>query len=129
MLFLGRQLRTRLDLLIPQVTEKVTFKQAAQKLQHDRRAKARDLQIGQQVMARNFRPGPSYVPGEVVAKCGPLSCSVRVGDGMVWRRHVDHLKLFESKSAVEPDQVKPEPVEEEDSGSYPKSQSLPSDIQ
>ena len=43
-------------------------------------------------MARNFRPGPKWVPGVVDAKLGPLSYLVRLENEELWRRHVDHLK-------------------------------------
>ena len=43
-------------------------------------------------MARNPRSGANYLPEVVVQRLGPLSFLVEVGDGIVWRRHVDHLK-------------------------------------
>ena len=57
-LFMGRKLRTRLDLLRPAVDRRVCGKQADQKVGHDRHAKLREVWVGQQVMARNWRPGP-----------------------------------------------------------------------
>ena len=91
-LFLGRDLRTRLHMLEPQLGTKVRSSQATQKAPHDRRAKSRDFFVGQEVMARNPRSGANYLPGVVVQRLGPLSFLVEVGDGIVWRRHVDHLK-------------------------------------
>ena len=66
--------------------------QAAQKSAHDRRAKEREFHVGQEVMVKNLRPGPKYVPGVVVERQGPLSYLVSVQNGINWRRHVDHLK-------------------------------------
>ena len=86
-LFMGGSLRTRLDLLRPSCAAK----QSQQKTTHDRQAHARDLELGQPVMTRNFRPGPDWVPGIIVTKSGPLSYVVKVGNGQVWKRHVDHL--------------------------------------
>ena len=65
-LFLGRHVRTRLDLLHSDVEERVTTKQAQQKMHHDQHARSRDLCVGQRVLARNFRPGAKWIPGTVV---------------------------------------------------------------
>ena len=91
-LFMGRRLRTRLDLLRPSSENRVQGKQAQQKKDHDQHARPRELERGQAVMARNFRPGPEWVPGVVEKKTGPLSYLVKVGGGQVWKRHVDHLR-------------------------------------
>ena len=91
-LFFGRELRTRLDLLVPDVGTRVRDKQASQKTYHDRRAKARSFQIGQSVWARNYRDGPDWVPATIVDQLGPLSYLVRLQQGELWRRHIDHLR-------------------------------------
>ena len=44
-------------------------------------------------MAKNFRAGPDWVPAMIVARLGPLSYLVETQDKLVWRRHVDHVKL------------------------------------
>ena len=56
-LLMGRKLRTRLDLLRPAIGEGVLRQQAQQKGAHDQHCSNRELHIGQQVMARNFRQG------------------------------------------------------------------------
>ena len=56
-LFLQRQIRTRLDLLRPDVKRTVQQKQAAQKSHHHQQAKLRQLQVGQPVMVRDFHHG------------------------------------------------------------------------
>ena len=72
--------------------ERVQSKQAQQKFGHDKHAHPRELENGQNVMARNFRPGPDWVPGVVEGKCGPLSYVVKVGHGQMWKRHIDHIQ-------------------------------------
>ena len=70
-------------------------------------------------MARNLRPGPKYVTGVVIQKLGPLSYLVEVGEGLIWPRHVDHLKELASTTIgdkakdkeVEPDPGPPDPEE------------------
>ena len=50
------------------------------------------FQNGQIVWVRNFRDGEKWLKGVVVEVSGPLSYKVRVFDGRLWRRHVDHLR-------------------------------------
>ena len=91
-LFLNREIRTRLDLLKPNCADQVVTKQSQQLQNHDNHAKARDLIIGQQVKARNFRAGSKWVPGVIVERQGPLTYSVEVASGVRWKHHVDHLR-------------------------------------
>ena len=93
-LFLHRPLRTRLDLLRPNLEACVVEKQAQQKAVHDRRAQCREFLVGQSVMVRNFRPGQDWVPAIVVERLGPVSYLVETADHQMWRRHLDHLKEF-----------------------------------
>ena len=58
-LFLGRSMRTRLDLLRPDLGHTTLNKQAEQKQQHDQHVKERQFSDGQPVMVRNLRPGPT----------------------------------------------------------------------
>ena len=91
-LFLGRSLRTRLDLLRPSVEKYVCERQAAQKELHDKTSKQRDFFIGQQVMTKNLRPGPTWVPGVIVERLGPVTFLVEVEIGLTWKRHIDHIR-------------------------------------
>lgn len=91
-LFFGRALRTRLDLLKPDIGSRVHQRQECQKAYHDRHSCVRSFTVGQRVWTRNFREGPRWIMGEVTDILGPLSYLVRVKDGALWRRHVDHLR-------------------------------------
>ena len=59
--------------------------QAKQKATHDRKALSRDFIIGDRVMVKNLRAGPTYVQGTVIQKLAPLSFLVEVQN---------HLKLI-----------------------------------
>ena len=89
-LFLLRSVRTRLDLMYPEVKDTVMKKQAEQKDYHDQHAHMRHFDIGQRVLARNYRPGDKWLTGTIMDKIGPLSYRVQVGSKL-WRRHVDQL--------------------------------------
>ena len=91
-LFIGRELRTRLDLLSPDVGGRVRDRQATQKAYHDKHSRLRELRVGQSVWARNFRDGPTWVPATIADQVGPLSYLVQLSDGGLWRRHIDHLR-------------------------------------
>ena len=90
-LFLGRKLRTRLDLLHPSVEKQVRDSQVSQKVKHDSHVRQREFTVGDLVMARNFRPGPRWTQGKVSRRIGPRQYLVRMCDGNMWRRHIDHL--------------------------------------
>ena len=72
-LFLGSPLRTRLDLLRPNIVARVRAKQVDQKAYCDWRCQLRKLHIGQMVFTRNMREGPNRVPGVVKDQIGPLT--------------------------------------------------------
>ena len=89
-LLLRHPLRTRLDLLRPSLRNRVLSKQADQKRCHDAHTKFREFEVGQNVLVRNLRGGPKWVPGTVLEQTGPVSYQVQVSDH-VWRRHIDQL--------------------------------------
>ena len=51
-------------------------------------------------MVKNLLSGDMWIPGVVVQQSGPLTFLVDVGEGRVWKRHIDHLKLRELLDAV-----------------------------
>ena len=65
-------------------------KQAQQKAQHDYHAKYQEFQIGQKVMVRSMhmRPGPAWIPREVIQKLGPVTYLVEVANERPWKCHV-----------------------------------------
>ena len=91
-LFLGRNIRTRLDLLKPNVGARVMSQQDKQKAHLDRNSQYRELEIRQPVWARNFREGPHWVQGIVADWIGPLSYLVKLPDVDLWRCHIDYLR-------------------------------------
>ena len=92
-LFLGRKIRTRLDLLRSSVEEHVLQQQARQKDQHDWHTRHRTFEEGQKVMVKGRRPGSaSWIPGKINHKTGPLTYVVDMENGSAWRCHVDQMK-------------------------------------
>ena len=104
-LFLNRILRRRLDLLKPNVAVYVSGKQAHHKSDHDNCRQGSVFKVGQTVMCRNYRPGPSWIHGTIAEKTGPLSYVVKTTEGLLWRRHVDQILLCDSVGTEEADQA------------------------
>ena len=93
-LLMGRHLRTRWDLLRPDVERQVQWRQSKQKDRHDLHARPRCFSVGQSVMARNFRAGAAWVPGVIVQQLGPLTYLIEVSEGRLWKRHIDQVKQY-----------------------------------
>ena len=91
-LLMNRQIRTRLDLVRPEVSTRVQRKQSYDKYRHDLHAKERVFVIGDEVYLTQYGAGSSWIPGTVVAKIGPVSYAVELNDGRLIRRHQDHLR-------------------------------------
>ena len=93
-LLLGRKPRSSLDGLRPDpdLTDKVAQSQSQQKANHDRHSRPRTFYVGDHVYVRNFRGTPLWLPGVVRSWIGPLSVTVELEDGRIWRRHFDHVR-------------------------------------
>ena len=87
-----RKLRTRLDLLLPDVESKVLTNQSKMKSQHDVHARSREFSIGDSVFARNFLGSPKWISAVITRILGPVTYLMELADGRIWKRHVDHLR-------------------------------------
>jgi len=91
-LLMKRQLRTRLDIMRPDVGKTVEQAQKRQQTAYRSSPQTKEFKEGDQVWARNYRDGDKWVPAQVVTRQGPLTYKVRVNESLVWKRHVDQLK-------------------------------------
>lgn len=90
-LFLKRKLRTRLDLLRPDLQNKIG-QQQAKSLKH-----AREFMVGDKLFARDYRIGqPKWTECVVVSVLGPVTYTVQTKEGYLWKRHVDQLIINQS---------------------------------
>ena len=62
-------------------------------------------------MARNFRNGAKYLPRVLVQQLGPLTFLVEMRDGVISRRHMDHLKSLQESTTQSSAQAEPDPNE------------------
>ena len=84
-LLLGWNVRTRLDLIKPDVTRGVD-----KKLLQSNNSTLKFFVNNQYVWVRNYRRGPNWVRGTVIERTGPVLYRVRVNE-QAWRRHVEQL--------------------------------------
>jgi hypothetical protein len=101
-LLMGRLPRCHLDLMRPDITSKVRRCQKRQKASHDHRTKQRSMVIGDAVFVKNFGDGPAWLMGSIVDTLGSLSLQVKLTDGRIVRRHMDHVRAnFNSPKDLE----------------------------
>ncbi|CAC5392404.1 unnamed protein product [Mytilus coruscus] len=93
-LLMKRKLKSRLDLVFPNIEKRVQERQQKQK-HHDKKSVNRQINVGQGVFARNFGIGSKikWIQGEVLKQSGPLSFHIKLPDGRVIRRHIDHIRV------------------------------------
>lgn len=92
-LLLGRRPRSRFDSFFPSVGGRVDAKIRKQKVNHDQHSKMRVFQAEDTVLVRDFRPNNvKWLPGVIVCCLSQVSYRVRLDDGRIVRRHVDHVR-------------------------------------
>ena len=91
-LLIGRNLRTRLDLLKPDTSSRVRRKQDNMKLSRHTGSKVRMFTMGQSVMVRDYRKKIPWIHATVMSSLGPLTYQVKTDKGGVWRHHVDQMR-------------------------------------
>ena len=108
---MGRRLRSRLDLLYPDVSRRVEKQQDRQKQTHDNTLPLRSFAEGDCVYAEDFTSSPcKWNAGTIVEVSGPLSYVVRLENGAVVRRHVDNIRKRPVQPALDsPGEVWNEP--------------------
>lgn len=91
-LLFGRQIRSHLDQVKPNLSNKVILKQASQKKYHDYGTRTHSFQIGDTVFIQNQTSGPKWLAGQIQEIKGPVSYSIILQDGRVMKRHVDQIR-------------------------------------
>ena len=87
-LFLGRQLRSRLDLIKPNIRDTVEKKQFMSITE----PKRPQFSEGEKVMVRDYRDNTNkWTDAKITEKTGPLSYKVTTGEQGNWRRHADQM--------------------------------------
>ena len=93
-LMFGRRLRSRLDLVYPEVGIKsqVDRKQENQTRNHIRQPRIPDVTVGSPVMVRDFsRNSKKWCPAQIHKQTGPISYECTLEDGSTVKRHLDQV--------------------------------------
>ena len=101
-LLLGRPLRTRLDLVKPNLNRKMVNQQHQRIIRaaNEKGRQRRQLEVGDSVMSRDYRGDLKWCSGLIVNKTRPLMHEVQVAPGIISRRHIDQLKAVEQTVEV-----------------------------
>ncbi|KAK3085126.1 hypothetical protein FSP39_024809 [Pinctada imbricata] len=98
-LFVGRQLRSRLDLIRPNIQGKVD--RAKMNSAFRKKGKpAPSFKPGDHVIVRDYR-GNKWINGTIESLLGPLNCTVKTDFGSLWKRHVDQIRKTECRNKTE----------------------------
>ena len=89
-LMFGRKLRTKLDMLQPNIGAKVAQNQSKQVASHSA-ATEKQYEVGDPVLARDYRGDQRWQQAKVTSQLGPRNFTVEVGPGQIWKRHADQL--------------------------------------
>ena len=102
-LLMKRKLRSRFDLLYPEIGERVEKRQLKQSESHDRKKELRKFTKDEEVYVENFtKKNPRWIPGIITEVTGPLSYEIQLQDGTKVKRHIDHVRKREVQSSPEP---------------------------
>ena len=112
-----RPLRCHLDLLKPNIEETVQARQIQQQLNHDVHSKDRKFQINDTVYVENFAQGSKWLEGIVEEIRGPLTYMIKLPDGRILKRHVDHIR---NRISAEPSNSQDVPSREDSSSFGPQ---------
>ncbi|XP_055526941.1 uncharacterized protein K02A2.6-like [Wyeomyia smithii] len=80
MMVFGRQIKSRLDLMLP-----------TNSVRRPANPVNRVFLDGDKVRVRDFLSANKWQFGQVVSKLGKMRYSIRLDDGRLWERHVDHM--------------------------------------
>ena len=93
MLLMGHQPRSRLDLVYPDLSTQVTTKIDNAKRTTDKNRIEKMFHVGDTVSVVNFQGRPKWLARVLEEQLGRLTFRVRLEDGRLWKRHVDHIRV------------------------------------
>ncbi len=85
-----RRLRSRLDLIRPNVHAKLMKRQEEKVMGSQKNV--RSFQENDSVIVRNYANGPKWLKGIVLAVDGSLMYTIELGSGKIVKRHVDQIR-------------------------------------
>ncbi len=96
---------SRIDLIRPNIAQRIRAKQEVHKKNHDKHAKPKEFAAGDLGWARDYRSHDKWTKGQIKERTGQLSYSVQVQTDL-WKRHAEQLRArVESVEAKVPELV------------------------
>lgn len=83
MLVFGRQIRSRIDIMLPPRNDRAKESQIKE---------TRQLEVDDKVAVREYMSSNKWRFGTVIDRTGKLHYSVKLDDGRVWKRHIDQIR-------------------------------------
>ena len=107
--------------------------QAQQKQNHDHaKTVMHEFKVGEAVMARNNVAGTPDVKAVIKKRLGPLMYEIETDTGLIWKRHVDHLKSLgtvvkDAQPETEENIIIPTGTEERSAATAQSNEQLPAE--
>ncbi|CAG2213598.1 unnamed protein product [Mytilus edulis] len=130
-LFMGRNLRNRLDLIKPDINRQVQDKQMKIAIKPTKET-LRQFTEGETVAVRDYRGPNKWTSGLVTKREGPLNYQVEVSPNSIWKRHADQIRNsdfndkqgeeIQNDKTVEIEIIPDEPTEQPAQDLQPKHQ-------
>ncbi|XP_055615014.1 uncharacterized protein K02A2.6-like [Toxorhynchites rutilus septentrionalis] len=95
MLVFGRQMKSRLDLLVPVSAQENSIREEGESV--------RRFAINERIAARDFLGSSKWQFGTVTERLGKLHYMIELDDGRIWKRHVDQMRPGPKKQNNEND--------------------------
>ncbi|XP_029156135.1 uncharacterized protein K02A2.6-like [Nylanderia fulva] len=103
-LFLGRKVRTKLDLIFPRKEE--------DRDRINQEIKARELALNKRVACRNYIGRELWKFGRIIEKLGKLHYKIKLDDDRIWKRHINQLRPIGDRSLKSDEDTDYGPIEE-----------------
>lgn len=118
MLVFGRQIRSRMDVMLPSNTmhtEESQFK------------KARQLEIDDRVAVREYMSASKWKFGKIIERTGDLHYVIKLDDGREWKRHINQIRKVGSSEQDATSAVSDDDGGETEEGNSNTNQTLTND--
>ncbi|XP_055356704.1 uncharacterized protein K02A2.6-like [Paramacrobiotus metropolitanus] len=92
-LFLGRKMRSTLDLLVPVLLTTAEKNRERHRRNFDQHTRKKDFRLGDLVLVRDYRPSRAvdWISGKLIKRESRLIWEVQVSD-LLWRRHANQIR-------------------------------------
>ena len=129
-LFLKRRMRTQLELLRPDLQERIRHQQ--QKTVDRYKTHSPPLEVDDPIFVRNYSSGPRWIPARIVSVSGSSNFDVESEDGRILHRHLDQIRrrCTSSHNVIDddclPNPPSPPPLRRSTRSRHPPSRYQPS---